>query len=102
MKILLKIIVSALILVGSFNLRADANPDLWPNIHERMFQDTEIVEADFIKIDGPKRAASGAQVPVNIKLQKLKGFTYKKSTLLLMLIQHNTRQLITSQIKLRI
>ena len=51
MKILLKIIVSALILVGSFNLRADANPDLWPNIHERMFQDTEIVEADFIKID---------------------------------------------------
>ena len=30
MKILLKIIVSALILVGSFNLRADANPDLWP------------------------------------------------------------------------
>jgi sulfur-oxidizing protein SoxY len=66
----IKIIVSALILVGSFNLRADANPDLWPNIHERMFQDTEIVEADFIKIDGPKRAASGAQVPVNIKAYK--------------------------------
>ena len=103
MKILLKIIVSALILVGSLNLRADANPDLWPYIHERMFQDTEIVEADFIKIDGPKRAASGAQVPVNIKLQQQqRGFIYKKFTLLLMLIQHNTRQLTTSQIKLRI
>ena len=51
MKILFKIIVSALILVGSFNLRADANPDLWPYIHERMFEDAEIVEADFIKID---------------------------------------------------
>ena len=71
MKILIKIIVSALILVGSLNLRADANPDLWPYIQERMFQDTEIIEADFIKVDGPKRAASGAQVPVNIKLTKI-------------------------------
>ena len=66
MKILIKIIVSVLLLVGSLNLRADANPDLWPYIHERMFEDAEIIEADFIEIDGPKRAASGAQVPVNI------------------------------------
>ena len=83
MKILFKIIVSALILVGSFNLRADANPDLWPNIHERMFQDTEIVEADFIKIDGPKRAASGAQVPVNIKLSKTEGVHIEKIHLII-------------------
>ena len=83
MKILFKIIVSALILVGSFNLRADANPDLWPNIHERMFEDTEIIEVDFIKIDGPKRAASGAQVPVNIKLTKTEGVHIEKIHLII-------------------
>jgi len=102
MKILFKIIVSALILVGSFNLRADANPDLWPNIHERMFQDTEIVEADFIKIDGPKRAASGAQVPVNIKLSKTEGVHIEKIHLIIDANPTQHAQLITSQIKLRI
>ena len=83
MKILFKIIVSALILVGSFNLRADANPDLWPYIQERMFEEAEIVEADFIKIDGPKRAASGAQVPVNIKLTKTEGVHIEKIHLII-------------------
>ena len=83
MKILLKIIVSFLILVSSFNLRADASPDLWPYIQEKMFPDTEIVEADFIKIDGPKRAASGAQVPVNIKLAKTEGVHIQKIHLII-------------------
>jgi len=83
MKILIKIIVSALILVGSLNLRADANPDLWPYIQERMFEDAEIVEADFIKIDGPKRAASGAQVPVNIKLTATEGIHIQKIHLII-------------------
>ena len=83
MKILIKIIVSALILVSSLNLRADANPDLWPYIQERMFEDAEIVEADFIKIDGPKRAASGAQVPVNIKLTATEGIHIQKIHLII-------------------
>ena len=83
MNILIKIVVSALILVGSLNLRADANPDLWPYIQERMFEDAEIVEADFIKIDGPKRAASGAQVPVNIKLTATEGIHIQKIHLII-------------------
>ena len=55
-------------------------PDLWPYIQERMFEDAEIIEADFIKIDGPKRAASGAQVPVNIKLTATEGNSYSKNS----------------------
>jgi sulfur-oxidizing protein SoxY len=48
-----------------------------------MFQDAEIIEADFIKIDGPKRAASGAQVPINIKLTKADGVDLEKIYLII-------------------
>lgn len=41
-----------------------ANPDLWGPIKEAFFADRKITEVDFIKIDAPERAESGAQVPV--------------------------------------
>ena len=83
MKNLIKFIFTILIIATSFNVKADANPDLWPNIKERMFQDSEIIEAEFIQIDGPKRAASGAQVPVNIKLTKTEGINLEKIHLII-------------------
>ena len=49
---------------------ADANPDVWPHIKEKMFKNKTIEEVNFLKIDGPARASSGAQVPINIKLTK--------------------------------
>ncbi len=56
------------LLLTSLQLRADANPELWPYIKERLFSDRPIAEAEFLTISGPKRASSGAQVPVTIKL----------------------------------
>jgi len=49
---------------------ANFNPDFWPYIQERMFGVRTAVELpadnDELIISGPKRAASGAQVPVSI------------------------------------
>ena len=66
---------------SSFVANADANPDVWPYIKERMFKDKPIEEVNFLKIDGPKRASSGAQVPINIKLTPKAGIEIKKSVL---------------------
>ena len=61
----------------SFNLWADANPELWPFIKEKMFQDKKIIEADFVKLSGPKRASSGAQVPVKLNISAPNDITIK-------------------------
>jgi len=57
---------------------ADANPDIWPHVKERMFKDKTVEEVNFLKIDGPARASSGAQVPINIKLTRQPGIEMKK------------------------
>lgn len=52
-------------------LLADASPDIWPYLKEQVFKQRPIEEnQNFLKIDGPKRASSGAQVPVAISLVK--------------------------------
>ena len=52
----------------SFVLVAPANaepdPKLWPAMKEAFFAKRDMQEVDFIKIDAPRRAESGAQVPV--------------------------------------
>ncbi len=65
---ILKFIALNVLLAISLNVKADANPEIWPYVKERLFNDREIISPDFIKITGPKRASSGAQVPVTIKL----------------------------------
>jgi sulfur-oxidizing protein SoxY len=47
---------------------AEADPKLWPVVREAFFANRNIEEADFIKINGPKRAESGAQVPVTLTI----------------------------------
>jgi sulfur-oxidizing protein SoxY len=70
--------ISFLILVTfSLNLWAEANPELWPFVKEKMFQDRPIIEAGFVKLSGPKRASSGAQVPVKLELSAPDGVTIK-------------------------
>ena len=78
MKFLRLLIILFALISTSFHANADANPDLWPFVKEKMFNDAQIEEVNFLKIDGPKRASSGAQVPINIKLTKKSGVEIKK------------------------
>lgn len=44
--------------------QAEADAKLWPVVKEAFFPKRQIQEVDFLKVEGPKRAESGAQVPV--------------------------------------
>ncbi len=81
--LLIKVLILSTLLFLSLFSRAEANPELWPYIHERMFKNKEIIKADFIRISGPKRASSGAQVPVNIKLAAKEGVVMKQIFLII-------------------
>lgn len=64
-KILLNMLLAASISFGvSTPASAESDPKLWPVMKEAFFAKREMKEADFIKIDAPRRAESGAQVPV--------------------------------------
>jgi sulfur-oxidizing protein SoxY len=49
---------------------AEADPKLWPVVKEAFFAQRDIQEVDFLKVDGPKRAESGAQVPITVSYDK--------------------------------
>jgi sulfur-oxidizing protein SoxY len=66
---ILVIALSALCL--STFAQAEADPKLWTVVKEAFFPKRDIQEVDFLKIEAPKRAESGAQVPVT--------FTYDKA-----------------------
>ena len=82
-------VVIAIMLIALYSLvfvtssRADVNPHLWPYVQERMFNDVKAKEVDFININGPKRAASGAQVPITIKLVETEGVYIEKIFLII-------------------
>lgn len=61
--------IAALSISGLAQAEADAK--LWPVVKEAFFPKRDIQEVEFLKVDGPKRAESGAQVPVT--------FTYDKA-----------------------
>ena len=72
------------VLIGTSSfVNADVNPDVWPYIKERIFKDKPIKEVSFLKIDGPKRASSGAQVPINIILTPQSGIEIIKVTIII-------------------
>ncbi len=62
---------AALLLAFNTAAWAEASDQLWPVVKEAFFTNRNIEEVDFIKITGPKRAESGAQVPVTISVDKL-------------------------------
>lgn len=65
------LLISVLWLVSLPSVIADANPDIWPYLKAKVFKDRNIEEnQNFLKIDGPKRASSGAQVPVTISVSQ--------------------------------
>jgi sulfur-oxidizing protein SoxY len=49
---------------------AEADPNIWPVLKQSFFANKTIEPTDFMKLDGPKRAESGAQVPITLTLAK--------------------------------
>ncbi len=49
---------------------AEADAKLWPVVKEAFFAKRDIQEVDFLKIEAPRRAESGAQVPVTFMYDK--------------------------------
>lgn len=52
---------------------AEASDTIWPVLKESFFAGKSIEAVDFIKLEGPKRAESGAQVPVTLTIDKAPG-----------------------------
>lgn len=50
----------------SLNAQAESDPTKWPVLKEAFFAGKTIEDAPFIKLSGPRRAESGAQVPLEI------------------------------------
>lgn len=50
--------------------QAEADPKLWAVVKEAFFPKRDIQEVDFLKIEAPRRAESGAQVPVTLIYDK--------------------------------
>lgn len=65
----LVLVIAAVLGVNSVAL-AEASDKLWPVVKEAFFANRPIADADFIKITGPRRAESGAQVPVTLTVNQ--------------------------------
>jgi sulfur-oxidizing protein SoxY len=63
-KLLISALGCAILLACSLPSFAEPDPKLWPVMKEAFFEKRPMTEVDFIKIDAPRRAESGAQVPV--------------------------------------
>jgi sulfur-oxidizing protein SoxY len=63
-KLICTALASAILLACSLPVFAEPDPNLWPVMKEAFFAKRDMQEVDFIKIDAPRRAESGAQVPV--------------------------------------
>lgn len=50
----------------ALNVHAESDPTKWPVVKEAFFAGRTIEEAPFIKLTAPRRAESGAQVPLEI------------------------------------
>ena len=79
-KLWLAALAGAWILACSGMAFAEADPKLWSVLKEAYFEKREMAEVDFIKVDAPRRAESGAQVPVTYSIDNAaaKGVVIKK------------------------
>jgi sulfur-oxidizing protein SoxY len=60
------------ILSSSTAVFAESDPNLWSVMKEAFFEKRQMQEVDFIKIEAPRRAESGAQVPVTYTIDTAK------------------------------
>jgi len=61
-------LLAVMLLTVSVSVYAEADPKLWPVMKEAFFEQRPMQEVEFIKIEAPKRAESGAQVPVTYSI----------------------------------
>jgi sulfur-oxidizing protein SoxY len=71
-KQILTMLTCAWILSFSTNVFAESDPNLWSVMKEAFFDKRQMQEVDFIKIEAPRRAESGAQVPVTYSIETAK------------------------------
>ena len=57
-------LASAILLACSLPVFAEPDPKLWSVMKEAFFAKRDMAEADFMRVEAPRRAESGAQVPV--------------------------------------
>lgn len=67
-KQILTVLAAFSLLASSASVFAEPDPKLWSVVKEAFFAKRDIQEVDFIKIDAPRRAESGAQVPVTYSI----------------------------------
>ncbi|HEY7985539.1 MAG TPA: quinoprotein dehydrogenase-associated SoxYZ-like carrier [Methylophilaceae bacterium] len=58
----------------SLNAFAEADSNLWPVLKKSFFGDKQIDAAGSMKLEGPRRAESGAQVPITLTIDKPDAF----------------------------
>jgi len=66
-------VIAALLLAYSGSAWAEASTKLWPIVKEAFFAQRTIEDGPFMKISGPRRAESGAQVPITLTVDKTQG-----------------------------
>ncbi len=69
-KLLKHALASSILLASSLPAFAESDPKLWPVMKEAFFEKRAMTEVDFMKIEAPRRAESGAQVPVTYKIDQ--------------------------------
>lgn len=62
--------LGSMLLACSNGAWAEASDKLWPVVKESFFAGKTIEPAPFIKLEGPRRAESGAQVPITLTVDK--------------------------------
>jgi sulfur-oxidizing protein SoxY len=69
-KIIINALGSSILLASSLPAFAESDPKLWPVMKEAFFEKRPMTEVDFMKIEAPRRAESGAQVPVTYTIDQ--------------------------------
>jgi sulfur-oxidizing protein SoxY len=67
---LLSALGSTILLASSLPAFAESDPKLWPVMKEAFFEKRPMTEVTFMKIEAPRRAESGAQVPVTYTIDQ--------------------------------
>lgn len=72
MRTFVNLILTIITILLSFSVQAESDPTKWPVVKEAFFAGRTITEVDYIKFTAPRRAESGAQVPIDISVDQTK------------------------------
>ena len=64
MRNLISLVFAVITVLVSLSAQAESDPKKWPVVKEAFFAGRTITEVDYIKFTAPRRAESGAQVPI--------------------------------------